>query len=325
MPQPQQSLKTENSQDDYDTPWKDIIELFFPQFMAFFVPDSEQDIDWDTKIKFLDKELQKLTKKSLVGQKHTDKLIEVNLKNGIKKWILIHIEIQAQSGKDFPERMFVYNYRIYDRYQIPVTSIAILADDSPSFRPASFQYGMWGSTMGLDFLRTKLLDYKDKWTYLEKQDNPFAIVVMAHLKALETKQNHSLRKQWKIELTKLLYKKGYSKNEVINLYRFIDWVLTLPESLEISFLENLKEYEKEKNMPYITSAERIGEERGEKKGRREEKRTNLLSFVRRAHEQGIPTTTIAQIVQLEISVVNSIIKDENIDIPLHLLNTPDTF
>jgi predicted transposase/invertase (TIGR01784 family) len=293
--------------------------------MAFFVPGSERDIDWDTKIKFLDKELQKLTKKSLVGQKHTDKLIEIKLKNGIKKWILIHIEIQAQSGKDFPERMFVYNYRIYDRYQIPVTSIAILADDSPSFRPGSFQYGMWGSTMGLDFLKTKLLDYKDKWTYLEKQDNPFAIVVMAHLKALETRQNHSLRKQWKIELTKLLYEKGYSKTEVINIYRFIDWVLTLPESLEISFLENLKEYEKEKNMPYITSAERIGEKRGEKKGKREEKRKNLLSFVRRAHEQGIPTTTIAQIVQLEISVVNSIIKDENIDIPLHLLNTPDTF
>ena len=118
--------------------------------------------------------------------------------------------------------------------------------------------------------------------------------------------------------------KGYSKTGVINIYRFIDWVLTLPESLEKSFLENLKEYEKEKNMPYITSAERIGRQEGRQEGKREEKRKNLLSFVRRAHEQGIPATTIAQIVQLEISMVNSIIKNENIDIPLHLLNTPDT-
>jgi predicted transposase YdaD len=105
--------------------------------------------------------------------------------------------------------------------------------------------------------------------------------------------------------------------------------LTLPEALEISFLENLKEYEKEKNMPYITSAERIGEKRGRKRGKQEgkqeEKRKNLLSFVRRSHERGISATTIAQIVELEISLVNSIIKNENIDIPLHLLNTPDTF
>jgi len=38
--------------------------------------------------------------------------------------------------------------------------------------------------MGLDYLKTKLLDYKNKWLYLENHDNPFTIVVMAHLKAM---------------------------------------------------------------------------------------------------------------------------------------------
>ena len=86
-------------------------------------------------------------------------------------WILIHIEVQSQKNSDFSERMFVYNYRIYDRYKIPVTSVAILADNSPLWNPPPFQYGMWGSTMGLDYLKTKLLDYKDKWLYLENHDN----------------------------------------------------------------------------------------------------------------------------------------------------------
>lgn len=178
--------------DTYDTPWKEIIEFFFPQFMAFFVPGSEDDIDWGKKFKFLDKELQQLTKESVVGQKNTDKLIEVTLKQDIKKWILIHVEVQSQRNSDFPERMFVYNYRIYDRYKTPVTSIAILADDSYSWDPAPFHYGMWGSSMGLDYLKTKLLEYQDRWQYLSEQDNPFAIVVMAHLKALETKNDYSL-------------------------------------------------------------------------------------------------------------------------------------
>jgi len=77
--------------------------------MEFFVPGSEKDIDWDTKIKFLDKEFQKITKASVSGQKHTDKLIEVTLKNKTKKWILIHIEVQSQRKTNFSERMFVYN------------------------------------------------------------------------------------------------------------------------------------------------------------------------------------------------------------------------
>ncbi len=122
--------------------------------------------------------------------------------------------------------------------------------------------------MGLDYLTSKLLDYKGKWGYLERQDNPFAIVVMAHLRALETRKDHLLRKQWKTELTRLLYEKGYSRTAVINLYRFIDWVLTLPDALEEIFLEELKAYEKEKNMPYITSAERIGRKKGKQEGRK---------------------------------------------------------
>lgn len=31
--------------------------------------------------------------------------------------------------------MFVYNYRIFDRYDRPVASLAVLADDDPGWRP----------------------------------------------------------------------------------------------------------------------------------------------------------------------------------------------
>jgi hypothetical protein len=304
----------------YDTPWKEIIEFFFPQFMAFFVPGSEEDIDWGTDFKFLDKEFQRLTKESVIGQRHTDKLVEVTLKNNSKKWILIHIEVQAQNQLDFSERMFVYNYRIYDRFKIPVTSVAILADDSPTWRPGPFRYGMWGSTMGLDYLTTKLLDYKEKWAYLERQDNPFAIVVMAHLKAIETRKDHSLRKQWKIELTRLLYEKGYSKAAIINLYRFIDWVLTLPEALEEIFVEELKVYEKEKNMPYITNAERIGRKKGKQEGRQEGRQETVIELVRNAGKKGLTEEMIAQIIDLDVDLVRQILNNEPVEIPLHLLS-----
>ncbi|MBT3388398.1 MAG: hypothetical protein HN417_10735 [Desulfobacula sp.] len=301
----------------YDTPWKKIIEVFFNEFMSFFVPDSEKDIDKEAGVKFLDKELQSITKQSESGQRTTDKLIEVTLNDETKKWILIHIEVQASQDTNFSKRMFMYNYRIYDRYEIPVTSIAILADDSPSWNPAPFEYGMWGAHMQLKYLKVKLLDYKDKWNYLKDNHNPFAIVVMAHIKALETRKDNSLRKQWKIELTKLLYEKSYSKSEILELYAFIDWALSLPFAFEEKFLEELKEYEEDKNMPYITSAERIGIYKGRREGRKQE----IISLIHNAHKQGLNEDMIARITNMDPLFVRSIINKEEIDIPLHLLDS----
>lgn len=31
---------------DFDSPWKEMLENYFPDFMAFFFPEAYQDIDW---------------------------------------------------------------------------------------------------------------------------------------------------------------------------------------------------------------------------------------------------------------------------------------
>ncbi len=45
---------------DYDGAWKEALEVYFPQFMAFFFPDAHDDINWEVGYEFLDKELQKI-------------------------------------------------------------------------------------------------------------------------------------------------------------------------------------------------------------------------------------------------------------------------
>ena len=74
-----------------------------------------------------------------------------------------------------------------------------------------------------------MLDYRQKWNELRKSDRPFAIVVMAHLNMLETKNNHEQRLKRKIELTQKLYGKGYSTEKIFALFRFIDWLMVLPK------------------------------------------------------------------------------------------------
>ncbi|MEH2203718.1 MAG: hypothetical protein V7K53_06490 [Nostoc sp.] len=89
---------------------------------------------------------------------------------------------------------------------------------------------------------------------------------MVHLKAKETRQDDQSRKRWKLDLTKRLYEKGYQREDIINLFRFIDWVMRLPEELENSFWQEVTLYEEEKKMPYITSVERRGIEQGKREG-----------------------------------------------------------
>ncbi|QSJ15708.1 hypothetical protein JYQ62_28495 [Nostoc sp. UHCC 0702] len=123
---------------------------------------------------------------------------------------------------------------------------------------------LWGCEIKFKFPIVKLLDYSQQWTELEASSNPFATVVMAHLKAKETRQDNQGRKRWKLDLTKRLYQKGYQREDIINLFRFIDWVMRLPEDLENSFWQEVTQYEEEKKMPYITSVERRGIEKGKR-------------------------------------------------------------
>ncbi len=60
------------------------------------------------------------------------------------------------------------------------------------------------------------------------------------------------------------------------IYRLIDWLMILPDNLTKEFTENLIGYEEEKKMPYITSAERIGIEKGIEKGMLSEAREMVI-------------------------------------------------
>lgn len=69
-----------------------------------------------------------------------------------------------------------------------------------------------------------------------------------------------------MKLVKRLYEKGYGREDVLELFRFIDWLLSLPEELEQRFADQLSEYEATMSTPYITSIERRGIEKGLQQG-----------------------------------------------------------
>lgn len=126
-------------------------------------------------------------------------------------------------------------------------SLAILADDDPNWRPSQYGYGRWGFKTGTEFPVVKLLDYAANWEALEASPNPFAVVVLAHLKTLETRKSPVDRQAWKIRLVKGLYARGFSAGDVRQLFRFIDW-------------EEVNQYQQEEHMPFVSIAERVARE-----------------------------------------------------------------
>jgi hypothetical protein len=120
----------------------------------------------------------------------------------------------------------------------------------------------------LTFPVVKLLDYVPREAELAASDNPFATVVLAHLQALATRNDLEARRHGKIQLVRNLYDRGWDAERVRQLFRFIDWLLELPPALGQLFKEDLNRLEEERRVPYITSIERMGYERGLEEGQR---------------------------------------------------------
>lgn len=176
--------------------------------------------------------------------------------------MLVHIEVQSQPEMEFARRMYVYNYRLFDRYNRRVASFAILGDDRPAWRPNRFGYELWGTKVGIEFATAKLLDCAADEAALEANQNPFAVVVLAHLKTLEYARDVEARRTADVRLVKGLYKRGFSAEQIRQLYRLIEGLMALPAPLAILAWEEIRDFAKEKDMPFITGAERYGHKEG---------------------------------------------------------------
>ncbi|OGV27967.1 MAG: hypothetical protein A3F18_08755, partial [Legionellales bacterium RIFCSPHIGHO2_12_FULL_37_14] len=250
-----------------DSAWKDVLDAHFPEFLHFFFPHLAKKIDWSQGFDFLDKELQAIATQSLSGRRMVDKLIRVRLLSGEEQWLLLHIEIQGNRDPTLQCRVFEYYYRLRDRYQIPILTLVILTDRQLHWRPDHYEVQVLGKTiLHFQFHMVKLWDYRHHRQALEETDNPFGTVVLAQLAALTTRKSLSQRFNQKMYLTKLLYQRGWNRKQVLNLYKFIDWVLTLPEELAIEYNHQVHELTEEKTMAYITTAERIGMQKGREEG-----------------------------------------------------------
>ncbi len=296
-----------------DPAWKEIIEVLFEPFMEFFFPVIHRDIDFSKKYELLSKELRKISPDSNSGRRFSDVLIKVYLKDGSVKciYILVHIEIQSSKDPDFMQRMYIYQYRIFDQFFVQgleVISLAVLTDEDENYRPNEYKVSRWGFEHWLKIPLIKIIDYstnEKKSTELEQSKNPMAMVVRVQLKSYELKKmEDNQRFDFKRELIRECYKNGYEKKQIRILLRFIDWIIRLPENLEKQISYEITKIEEAINMNYVTSWERIAKKEGKKEGMKEGK----LEIARRMLSDGLPVSNVLKYTQLKPKDIESIVK-----------------
>ena len=292
---------------DYDLGWKEIIQKYFEDGMKLLYPELDKIIDYKKGYKFLDKEISEIIGSNKKNKKVVDSLVEVHLKNGEEKWLLLHIEFQQAKEKEFEIRIYIYNYRIFNKYKKETISFVILGDKDKNWRPNEYKIEYPEFLLHFKYKLVKLIDFETKKDELLKSKNPFALIILSHLKRLEA--GNDVVKQFRIkkELVKNLYDLGFNKNDIRNIIEFIDCLFQLPKELEEEYIEEIRKYEEVKRMPLMLTAEKLGIEKGIGLGREQ----GMYEVAKRMYSKGFDLKTIIDATGLSEKKIKKIIKNKN--------------
>ena len=211
-----------------DILWKGVLEWVFEDLLRFVFPEADTVFDMQKGFGFLDKELAEMypepEKKADV--RVVDKLVKAFRKDGKEEWVLIHLEIQHQTKvKDrpsFPDRMFRYFIRCYDRYQKPVAAIAIFTGQDGKRLPVSYEYSFMSTRLHYQYCTLSILDYSDQ--ELGESKNPFAWVMLAaKIALLKGKDVDAALLKGKLFIFRKLYENGvFEKRKLQAILTFLN-------------------------------------------------------------------------------------------------------
>ncbi len=160
----------------HDERYKQLITVFFREFVLLFLPELGEHIDFVHSPEFIQQEV--LHNIPAYSSREVDLLVKVKYQ-GQDVQFLVHIENQATHQADFPKRMFDYSSALMLQHGLPVYPIALLSYNRP-IKPAPSVYEL--KVAGANVLRFEYrviqLNQLSWRSYLEVA-NPVAVALMA--------------------------------------------------------------------------------------------------------------------------------------------------
>lgn len=300
-----------------DALWKGIIEDLVVDFVHFFFADFVATIDFEKGFDFLDKELSQLSPQSEAKHRHADSLFKAWLKNGKEHWFLIHVEVQGYPDPDFAKRMYQYAYRIRDRFDKPITALAIYTDSNPTYHFTQYQESFMGTEVIYRF-HTYILINQDP-SELRQTNNPFGLVMEVAYRELEHREKEDKQRlNFATELVRHLLNQGIEKFKIKQLLDFITcYVRFEQDEFFNKFEQEIQIITKSRQDMGIREAilhdvRQTGFEEGQaqgiEKGIEEGIEKGIEKVVKRAWQKGLGAETIADLADISLEKAHSLIQ-----------------
>lgn len=301
-----------------DALWKGIIEDLVEEFVHYFFADFIEQIDIERGFVSMNKELKQLSNLSESRLRHADTLFKAWLKDGQEQWFLVHVEVQGYPDAEFAKRMYQYAYRIQDRFDRPLTALAIYTDTNTKYHFEQYEESFLGTELIYRFHTYVLIDQEP--LSLEVSNNLFALVMeIARREVLYKKKGDRQRFQFLIELVRYLFQQGIDKLKIRYLLDFIKCYARFDhEGFFNKFEEEIQLITKSRQAMGIRQAilqdvKETGFEEGQAEGRVEGRAEGQAIkeriVVKRAWIKGLDHEEIADLADMPLEKVETIIQE----------------
>lgn len=206
-----------------DAMWKEILLTCVDDAILFFLPDLAKARNTSQPIGFTREELPKIEGDSDRGMRIADAAFSVPLKGGADQRVVFLVEQQHERDANFGRRMFVEYYRMSDRMEVPVTSLAIFT--GPLGSADRYDTACFGTKLSFEFNSYTVADADVE--ALKTNELVFAIVVLAAKRMIDAGGDPRKREEYARELIALMRKRDYGREKKRNVLAFVGKALRL--------------------------------------------------------------------------------------------------
>ncbi len=249
-------LEKESDYTNHDQLFKDLIHIFFKEFLEVFFPEVHHHIDFSS-IKPLSEEV--FTDLFEGESRKADIVIETKLK-GKDTVIIIHVEPQSYGQPNFHERMYLYYSLLYNKYRKPILPIAVFSYDENRTEQNEFTIEFpFFHVLTFNFLMLELR--KTNWRDYIQSNNPVAAALLSKMGYTQDE-----RIQVKKEFLRMIAKMELDPAKMRYIIGFFERYLSLNQYEEEILMKEIKQLNESKKIPHLPIS---WEEKGIEKGKKE--------------------------------------------------------
>ncbi|GHV39892.1 hypothetical protein FACS1894187_20340 [Synergistales bacterium] len=189
------------------------------------MPNLAAKRDYSKKPEVADPEHSSIGGKSNKGGRISDICLSLYLTDGDVSRAIFLIEQQDKKNKDLPLRMFQSWYRASDKYNVPVTSLAIYTGTT---KPANTYTKEWQGT-SVNFIYNAYSVAEADEEMLERDDRLFALPVLAAKRMLDARGKAEKRERYSLELLDLIKARELEAKKAWSFQNFVYRILRIGE------------------------------------------------------------------------------------------------